>query len=86
MPFETINETLCVSKNLFQGEGSFSKHADELVKSIILKDPSTIRYLNGLATVGERIKYLRKHVPNFDFASKVTCADAFIERDIKKVI
>ena len=76
MTFETINPSKPVSQSLFNGGGLFSKHAEEVVRSIILKDKSLVKNFNGLETIRDQIKFLEKHAPNLDFTSKVSSKEA----------
>ena len=85
MTFETINPSKPVSQSLFNGGGLFSKHAEEVVRSIVLKDKSLVKNFNGLDTIRDQIKFLEKHAPNLDFTSKVSSKEAFIEKNLDKV-
>lgn len=85
MPFETIIEKISVGKNLFHSDGLFAKYAENIVRSILLKDQSLIKRFEGLETIGDRLKFLQKHAADFDFTTKVSSTDAFIERNLNKV-
>ena len=85
MTFETINPSKPVSQSLFNGGGLFSKHAEDVVRSIVLKDKSLVKNFNGLETIRDQIKFLEKHASNLDFTSKVSSKEAFIEKNLDKV-
>ena len=85
MPFETINQTACISQNLFHPEGLFSKHVEGVVNSILLQDKTLVKRFNSLETAGDRLKLLKKHASNLDFTIKVPSEDVFIKRDLSKV-
>ena len=85
MPYETINEEVAICHRLFQTNGAFAEHTSNVLKAILIKDKSLMKHFQSLQSIGERIKFLQKHADKFDFAETVSSADAFIERDIKKV-
>ena len=85
MTFETINPSKPVSQSLFNVGGLFSKHAEEVVRSIVLKDKSLVKNFNGLETIRDQIKFLERHASNLDFTSKVSSKEAFIEKNLDKV-
>ena len=81
MPYETTP----IFNRLFQKNGAFAEHASNVVKDVLIKDKSLMKHFQSLQSIGERIKFLQQHAEKLDFAATVTSADAFIERDIKKV-
>ena len=85
MTFETINPSKPVSQSLFNGGGLFSKHAEDVVRSIVLKDKSLVKNFNSLETIRDQIKFLENHASNLDFTSKVSSKEAFIEKNLDKV-
>ena len=85
MPFETINQKVVLSQKLFNQKSSFSNHAENVLRSMVTKDSSSVKSFDRLSTAGERLKFLQKNVPNLDFSSTVTNDGAFIERDLNKV-
>ena len=86
MPFETINQNACISQNLFNSEGLFSKHVEDVVRSILLQDKSLVKSFNSLETAGDRLNFLKKHASNLDFTTKVPSDDAFVKQDLSQVI
>ena len=85
MPFETINEKMSIATSLFQTSGSFAEHADNVVKSILLKDKSLMKQFQDLKSIAEQVAFLKKNVENFDFIAKHNLTSAIIERDLTKV-
>ena len=85
MPFETINQKVALSQNLFNQKGSFSNHAESILRSLVTKDPSSVKSFDRLSTALEKLEFLQKHVPNLDFSTTINSDGAFVERDLNKV-
>ena len=43
MPFETINQKVALSHNLFAQKGAFSVHAEKVLRSMVTKDTSSVK-------------------------------------------
>ena len=85
MPFETINQKVALSQNLFVQKGSFSNHAESILRSLVTKDSSSVKSFDKLSTALEKLEFLQKHVPNLDFSATINSDGAFVERDLNKV-
>ena len=85
MPFETINQKVALSHNLFAQKGAFSVHAEKVLRSMVTKDTSSVKAFDRLTRAGEKLQFLQKQVPDLDFTKTISNDGAFIERDLNKV-
>ena len=85
MPFETINQKVALSNNLFIQKGAFSTHAENVLRTMVTKDTSSVKSFDRLTNAGEKLQFLQKQVPDLDFAKTISNDGAFIERDLNKV-
>ena len=85
MPFETINQKVALSQSLFVPKGSFSNHAESILRSLVTKDSSSVKSYDKLSTALEKLEFLQKHVANLDFSTTISSDGAFVERDLNKV-